>query len=76
MNDQELEVIQVGLEFLQFGIANCLITFRDKYFRYGSSDDPKMRHLSIGGFDSAFYADLVACYLLDMSEDVWKETFD
>ena len=66
----------MGPEFLQFGIANCLIKFCDKYFRYGSSDNPKMRHLSIGGFDSAFDADLVACYLLDMSEDVWKETFE
>ena len=35
-----------------------------------------MRHLSVGGFYSAFYAALVACYLLDMSEDVWKDTFD
>ena len=70
MNAEELDIIQVGLEFLQFGISNCLITFRDKHFRYDSSDDQKMRHLSIGGFDSAFYADRVACYLLDMSEDV------
>ena len=53
-----------------------LITFCDKYFRYSSRDDPKLRHLSVGGFYSAFYAALVACYLLDMSEDVWKDTFD
>ena len=32
--------------------------------------------LAIGGYDSAWLADLVACYILDMTESSWKPVFN
>jgi hypothetical protein len=72
-DDNELVVINIGLEMLKFSISNCLITFRDKYYQYGTESNPVMRALSIGGFDSAWYADLVACYILDMTRNNWTK---
>ena len=31
--------------------------------------------LTIGGYDSAWLADLVACYILEMSQNVWSKAF-
>ena len=56
-------------------MSNCLINFRDKYFQYGKEKDPLKRVLSIGGYDSAWLADLVACYILEKTEKVWSEQF-
>ena len=38
-------------------------------------DDPLKRVLSIGGFDSAWLADLVAFYILEKTEPVWSDDF-
>ena len=49
-------------------MGNTIITFRDKYYEYGVSDDPMEKGLTIGGYDSAWLADMVAGYLLDLAE--------
>ena len=57
--------VEAGLEMLKFSISNCLINFEDEYFQYGKEKRSFKRVLSIGGFDSAWLADLVACYILE-----------
>ena len=37
-------------------------------------DDLVMRALTIGGYDSAWYADMVASYILDLAEDHFSMT--
>jgi hypothetical protein len=66
INEEEQEVIDAALEMQQFSMGNTIITFRDKYYEYGVSDDPMERGLTIGGYDSAWLADMVAGYLLDL----------
>ena len=61
---------------LQFSITNCLIRFQEKYYHYGKQDDPWKCVLAIGGYDSAWLADLVACHILDMTESSWKPVFN
>ena len=48
--------------------CNQLITFVDKYYEYGGDIEGEKRGLTIGGFESAWLADLVAAYLLEMTE--------
>ena len=48
-DENEMAVINVGLEMLKFSISNCLITFQEKYYQYGTETDPIMRALSIDG---------------------------
>ena len=61
---------------LKFSITNCACTWREKYFRYGKETNPLLRCLSIGSFDAAFLADLVACYILDQTKTTWNKLFD
>ena len=60
--------IEAGLDMLKFSMSNCLINFGRDYFQYGKEKDPLKRVLSIGGFDSAWLANLEACYILEQTE--------
>ena len=65
--------VEVGLEMLKFSMANCLINFGEDYFQYGKEENPLKRVLTIGGYDSAWLADLVACYILEKTEPIWEK---
>ena len=64
--------VEGGWEMLKFSMSNCLINFGEEYFQYRKEKDSLKRALPIGGFDSAWLADLVACYILERTEQVWK----
>ena len=66
---------KAGLKMLMFTMSNCLIDFEEEYVQYGKEKNPLKRVLSIGGFDSAWLADLVACYILEKTEPVRKNQF-
>eukprot|EP00957_Ditylum_brightwellii_P020890 1575505-Ditylum_brightwellii.AAC.1 len=60
------------MEMIQFGMKNTLVSYHNKYFNYkGASkgDDLTVKDvaLAISGYESAFLADLVASYLLEMT---------
>eukprot|EP00957_Ditylum_brightwellii_P164257 12505186-Ditylum_brightwellii.AAC.1 len=64
--------IELGMEMIQFGMKNTLVSYRGKYFNYkgaAKGDDLTVKDvaLAIGGYESAFLADLVASYLLEMT---------
>jgi hypothetical protein len=44
-------------------MGNTIVTFCDKYYKYGVNPDPDRQGLTIGGFESAFSADLEAMYI-------------
>eukprot|EP00957_Ditylum_brightwellii_P004177 318315-Ditylum_brightwellii.AAC.1 len=66
------------MTLVKFGMKSTLIEFRDKYYKYkgaaGASADAKDTGLAIGSFKSAWLVDLVASYLLEMTEDHFTET--
>jgi hypothetical protein len=43
---------------IKFGMGNTLLTFVDKYYEYGGDLDVEDRGLTIGGYKSAWLADL------------------
>eukprot|EP00957_Ditylum_brightwellii_P198743 15148407-Ditylum_brightwellii.AAC.1 len=60
------------MDMIQFGMKNTLVGFRDKHFNYkgaAKEDDLIVKNvaLAIGGYESAFLADLVALYLLEIT---------
>ena len=67
--DEELEMIEAALEMQQFSMKNTLVTFQDKYYEYGVEEDAMDRVLTMGGYDSAWLADLVAGYLMERVDD-------
>ena len=65
------------LEMIKFGMANTLVTFQGQYWEYGGKCDVEEKGLTIGGFESAWLADLVAAYILENAVDlplVWSST--
>ena len=57
---KEKNTISTCLNLIQFGMGNTLLTFQDEYYKHGGSVDPDKRGLTIGGYESAWLADLVA----------------
>ena len=45
-----------------------IITFQGKYYEYSGAGDTNDKGLAIGGYESAFLADLVASYLFEKSQ--------
>jgi hypothetical protein len=39
-------------------MGNMIVSFLDKYYKYGVDPDPDRRGLMIGGFESTFLANL------------------
>lgn len=74
LSEEEHTIINAALEMQQFSMGNTLVMFRDKYYEYGTADDPFERSLTIGGYDSAWMADLVGGYIFDLAEDHFNMT--
>jgi hypothetical protein len=62
------------LEMVKFGMSNMLIQSMGQYYEYGGSVDVEQKGLTIGGYESAFFADLVAAWILDNSVPLMLET--
>ena len=72
--EEDINTIQRCLEMVKFGMANTIVTFEDQYWEYGGAVPVEYKGLTIGGFESAFFADLVAAYILDNSEDIFDNS--
>ena len=74
LNPQEKKMIHNCLRMINFGMASCLITFNGKYFEYQGKGNNNNKGLAIGGYESAFLADLVASYLLEKTKKIFINT--
>ena len=59
---------------INFGMASCFIFFNGKYFKYPCKGNNNNKGLAIGGYESAFLADLVASYLLEKTKKIFTNT--
>eukprot|EP00980_Cylindrotheca_fusiformis_P020377 scaffold7407_cov165-Cylindrotheca_fusiformis.AAC.1 len=57
--------INFSLQFLQFGMNHTYFMFGGKYYQYNANKTNDEKGLTIGGFESAWLADLVASYILE-----------
>ena len=71
---EDKEKIDTCLKMVKFGMGNTLLTFIDKYYGYGGEEDVEERRLTIGGYELAWLADLVASYILENMKEHFKET--
>ena len=49
-----------------------IITFKDTYWVYGGNVPGEHKGLTIGGFEPAFFIDLVAAYILKTSRELFS----
>ena len=73
-SDEDKETAQRCLEILKFGVSNCLVCFQGQYWEYAGDMDVMERGLTIGGFESAILADLVAAWLLENTVELMLDT--
>jgi len=69
--EEDKEKANSCLEMIKFGMSNTMITFAGKYYEYGGSD-AESKGLTIGGYESAFLADLVAAFILENLEEMFQ----
>ena len=62
------------LDLVKFGMNNTFVTFSDQYWIYGGLLPVEEKGLTIGGYESAFFADLVAAYILENSQDIFEDS--
>ena len=55
-------------------MGNTILNFAGKYYKYGGLNDISEQGLIIGGYESAWLADLVASYLLNNSTELFEKT--
>jgi hypothetical protein len=65
--------IETCLEMIKFGMGNTLLTFVNKYYEYSSNLDVEDRGLTIGGYESAWLADLCMAYIMDNSRNILED---
>jgi hypothetical protein len=64
LNDEDQMKIEDCLDMIKFGMSSTLLTFVDKYFEYDGDSEPDEKGLTIGGYESAWLADLVGAFIL------------
>ena len=74
LKKRDKDIIKQCLEMIKFGMGNTLLTFVDKYYEYAGSKSIDERGLTIGGYESAWLADLVASFILDNAKDLFENT--
>ena len=74
LTDEEEDTIKHCLDMIKFGMGNTLITFRDQYYEYDGGREINEKGLTIGGYESAWLADLAGAYILENTQQHFKNT--
>ena len=67
------KTINLCLDLIQFGMSSTLISFDGEYYEYHGGEREE-QGLAIGGYESAFLADLVASYLFEKATPIFRPT--
>ena len=67
------KTINLCLDLIQFGMSSTLISFDGEYYKYHGRERDK-QGLAIGGYKSAFLADLVASYFFEKASPISRPT--
>jgi hypothetical protein len=60
LSERDMDTVNECLELIRFGMENTLMTFQDQYYIYDGDQSLEEKGLTIGGYESAWLADLVA----------------
>ena len=74
LTEEDQIKIEHCLEMIKFGMTSTLLNFVDKYYEYDGEKDPEEKGLTIGGYESAWLADLVGAYILANTQQHFKDS--
>ena len=61
----EKKRIKDCLKMVNSGMTLTILSFKDEFYKYNGKVEVRKKVLTIGGFESAWLADLVMTFLLD-----------
>jgi hypothetical protein len=74
LSERGIETVNECLELICFGMENTLLTSQDQYYIYDGDQSLDEKGLTIGGYESAWPADLVAAYILaEVDEELFSD---
>ena len=73
LNNEVRKTINLCLNLIQFGMSSPQISFDREYYEYHGGEREE-QGLVIGGYKSAFLADLVASYLFEKASSIFWPT--
>ena len=62
---EDKEKIFEAFKVAKFGMQHTFFRYKNKYYQYGRVDDEDDIGTSIGGYESAFFTDIVGQYILE-----------
>ena len=65
VNDEDRKTIDKCLDLIQFGMGSTFLAFADQYYEYDGLVEVEDRGLTIGGYESAWLADLVVSFIFE-----------
>jgi len=74
LTESEKATIKRCLAMIRYGMGHTLLTFQDQYWEWGGTEDIESRGLTIGGYESAWLADLVAAFILENTEELFASS--
>ena len=74
LSEEDKTKIEECLDMIKFGMGSTLITFIDKYYEYDGDKDLEEKGLTIGGYESAWLADLAGAYILANTQQHFQQT--
>lgn len=69
---EEKKIVRKAMELVEWGMRSSLLTFDRKYFEYGRVEDLDDKGISIGAYEWAFFADLVANFAYSKTSNVFE----
>ena len=73
LTSETKKTINLCLDLIKFGMSSNLISFDGEYYEYHGVEREE-QGLAIGGYKSAFLADLVASYLFEKAKPIFRPT--
>jgi hypothetical protein len=74
LGEKQKAKIKVCLKIIVFGMGNTLLMFVDKYYEYDGEQEIQDKWLTIGGYKSAWLANLVTAFVLENTAELFDET--
>ena len=71
-SNDDKKTVKLCFDIVKFGMDNVFVTFEDQYYIYSGFLPVKEKGLAIGKFESVFFDDIVATYILENSQDFWR----
>ena len=68
LDNAKRRIIDLSLEMIEHSMRGQFFKFHDKYYHYSGQHVMDSPSLTIGGYESAWLADLTASYLFDATE--------